>query len=238
MRIIWCFLLALVAAPAWAEWVKLGENDEMILYIDPGSIRKNGNLRKVWDIKDLKQRDEGGEMSTRTRNEYDCKEERRRTLSFSAHSEPMAGGETLSSKNYSDGEWRAIPPGSVSARILKIVCASVAAPDLAKWVKVDMTEDGSATVFIDPASIRKNGNLRKVRVIQDLKHRDEDGVMSRRTRDEYDCKEERYRTLSLSSHSDPMAGAVTLSLDDDPGTWQAIPLGSIGEAILKRVCAK
>lgn len=238
MRIILCFLLALVAAPVWAEWVKVAvtEDGSVAYYIDPASLRKEGNFRKVWQIADLKQR-EDGEMSTRSRDEYDCKEERRRILSLSSYSEPMAGGETLWSK---DGvrEWRAIPPGSVSAGILKIVCASVAAPDLAKWVKVDTAANGSFSYYIDPASIRKEGNFRKVWVIQDLKQRHEEGEMSRRSRDEYDCKEERRRILASSAHSDPMAGGLTLLSNDDPDTWSAIPPGSMGETMLKRVCAK
>lgn len=236
MRTILCFLLALVATPAWAEWVKVSVSDTSIFYIDPASIRKDGNLRKVWRITDLKQRHKDGEMSIRGLDEYDCKEERLRFLALSSHSETMAGGETLWSKNYSDGEWQAIPPGSTVARVLKIVCASVAAPDLAKWVKV--AESDKSIRYIDPASIRKDGNLRKVWVIHDPKQRNEDGVMSRRGLEEYDCKEERRRTLSLSTHSDPMAGGLTLWSNDDPGTWSATQPGSISESVLKIVCAK
>lgn len=238
MRIILCFILSLVAAPAWAEWVKVSASDTSSFYIDPASIRKAGNLRKVWQIADLEQRDTvDGEMSRRTRAEYDCKEERFRSLAFSYHSEPMAGGETLRSKD-GVGTWSAIPPGSVAANILKIVCAPVAAPGLVKWVKVDETVDGSAVFYIDPASVRKDGNLRKVREIQGLNQRDEGGGMSRQILSEYDCKEERTRILAASSHSGPMAGGVRLWLSDDLGTWDAIPPGSINEIILKRVCAK
>lgn len=122
MRIILCFLLALVAAPAWAEWVQVVANDRTIFYIDPASIRKDGNLRKVWGIADLKQRDKDGTMSRRSRSEYDCKEERRRTLALSTHSEPMAGGLTLMSFEQAS-EWSAIPPDTVAETILKRVCA-------------------------------------------------------------------------------------------------------------------
>lgn len=238
MRIILCFFLYLVAAPAWAEWVKVAASDTSTFYIDPASIRKNGNLRKVWGITDLKQRDSvDGEMSRRSRGEYDCKEERYRILAFSFHSEPMARGETLRSKD-DVGTWHAIPPDSVSADILKIVCAPVAAPDLAKWVEVDVAEDGSIASYIDPSSIRKDGNLRKAMAIQDLKQRFEDREMSRRVLYEYDCEEERSRILSFSLHSDPMAGGVTLSSDDSGGEWTDIAPDTIAATFLKRVCAK
>lgn len=125
MRIILCFLLTLVAAPAWAEWVKVGvANDgRFTFYIDPDSIRKDGNLRKVWEIQDRRQRDKDGVMSWRARSEYDCKEEQTRILALSKHSEPMAGGETLWSRHGDAGEWSDIPPGSIVESALKRVCA-------------------------------------------------------------------------------------------------------------------
>ena len=122
MRIILCFLLALVAAPAWAEWVKVAATDTSTFYIDPASIRKDGNLRKVWQINDLNQRHKDGEMSRRVRMEFDCKQERSRSIAISTHSDPMAGGVTLSSGDGS-GEWSAIPPDSISGTVLKRVCA-------------------------------------------------------------------------------------------------------------------
>lgn len=237
MRIVLCFLLALVAAPAWAEWVKVAAIDKAHFYIDPASIRKDGNLRKVWMILDLKQRDKSGVMSLRTRYEYDCKEERERIIAASTHSGPMAGGETLMSDDGAS-EWKAIPPSSITSRILKIVCTPVAAPYLAEWVKVAEAGDESVTFYIDPASLRKEGNLRKVWLIYDLKQRDKGGVMSRLLRNEYDCKEERHRMLAASSHSGPMAGGLTLGSFSGSDEWSANPPGSIGATVLNRVCAK
>ena len=65
MRIILC-LLALLAAPARAEWVAVSESNDLVAYIEPATIRKNGNFRKVWQVQDLKQRDEHGAMSRRS----------------------------------------------------------------------------------------------------------------------------------------------------------------------------
>ena len=62
--------------------------------------------------------------------------------------------------------------------------------------------------------------------------------MSRRILVEYDCKEERYRVLSISGHSGPMAGGETLGSDSSRGNWNYIAPGTIGETVLKFVCAK
>ena len=118
------FLLALllVTGSAWAEWVRVVATDMANHYIDPATIRKDGNLRKVWEINDLKQRGQGGELSRRMRMEYDCKQERLRFLLISAHSEAMAFGTNLRQEG-EDLTWTDIPPGTILERILKIVCA-------------------------------------------------------------------------------------------------------------------
>jgi hypothetical protein len=119
-------LLLLVTCSVCAEWVKVGSIVEPLgatNYIDPVTIRKDGNLRKVWEMQDLKQRDKDGVMSRRARTEFDCKNERYRILSIDAHSAPMARGETLYLDNET-GAWFEIPPQSASQIVLKIVCAN------------------------------------------------------------------------------------------------------------------
>ena len=112
----------LVTGSAWAEWVLISGNDTLDQYIDPATIRKDGNLVRVWEINDLKQRHKDGELSRRFRSEYDCKQELRKTLSISEHSGPMASGTTLTS-GIPNSPWRDIPPGSIVEAVLKIVCA-------------------------------------------------------------------------------------------------------------------
>ena len=112
----------LVTGSAWAEWVLISGDDTVDHYIDPATIRKDGNLVRVWEINDLKQRHKDGELSRRFRSEYDCKQERSKTLSISEHSGPMASGTTLIS-GIPNSSWRDIPPGSIGEAVLKIVCA-------------------------------------------------------------------------------------------------------------------
>lgn len=121
-KIALALVLAAVSGVAMAEWVEVGESDSLSLYIDPATIRKDGNLRRVWVIHDLKQRDKDGVMSLRGLLEYDCKEARSRDLSSSTHSGPMAGGKMLDSYS-SRGNWNYIPPGTTGEAVLKFVCA-------------------------------------------------------------------------------------------------------------------
>lgn len=114
--------LLLATSSAWAGWVLVAQNDDIDFYIDPKTIRKDGNFVRVWEIQDLKQRAKDGELSRRMRLEYDCKQERQRALSYSTHSEPMARGKTILSFT-PPSEWVEIPPNTSVEFSLKIVCA-------------------------------------------------------------------------------------------------------------------
>jgi hypothetical protein len=122
-KLLLAFLL-LVTGLAWAERVEVASDvSGYTYYIDPATIRKDGNLRKVWEFHEREQPKQDGEMSRRVRNEYDCKNERRNLLFASTHSAPMAAGETLFRYDGSTQEWGQIPPETVAEEILKLVCA-------------------------------------------------------------------------------------------------------------------
>ncbi len=123
-KIIIACLLATSGASAIAEWTKVSELDDITFYIDYKTIRNAGSLRKVWAVHDLKQRSPEGVMSRRLQSEYDCKAENTRTLALSTHTGPMATGETLFTGGADPNGWRAIPPGTTTERILKIVCGN------------------------------------------------------------------------------------------------------------------
>lgn len=116
-------VMATSAASAFAEWTFVSESEKTNFYIDKGSIRKNGGQRTVWQISDQKQRNNDGEMSTRTKMEYDCKRERVRTLSLSTHSESMAEGKVLLSLEADPKGWKSIPPETIYETIFQMVCA-------------------------------------------------------------------------------------------------------------------
>lgn len=118
-------LLLLVTGPAWAEWVRVSEADTAYVYINPETIREDGNLVKVWEVHDYKQRHKDDVLSRRFRVEYGCKEERFRFLSVSKNSGPMASGITLFTHDVpgNPDTWRQISPGTMSDRVLNIVCA-------------------------------------------------------------------------------------------------------------------
>jgi hypothetical protein len=115
--------LAILITPAQAQWEKISENNDLINYIDKSTIKKDGNLRKIWRLTDLKKREITGEMSIRMMVEHDCKEDLFRYLFVSNHSDPMAGGRIINQVRKDEKEWSQVPPETLSATIHKIVCA-------------------------------------------------------------------------------------------------------------------
>jgi hypothetical protein len=122
MKKLFLVCLMMLTGSAWAEWVMYEETDTATHYFDPATIRKDGNMRRVWALQDLRKRNKDGEMSRRMRSEYDCKLERYRYLAISEHSKPMAGG-TVLVQGGEDNYWVAIAPSTVDETIFNIVCA-------------------------------------------------------------------------------------------------------------------
>jgi len=122
MKKLFLVCLMMLAGSAWAEWVFYSETDSANFYYDPATIRKEGKMRRVWELRNSSQRDKNGAMSTRMLLEYDCKQERFRYLGISSHSEPMAGGKVLKTEG-EDNNWMDIPPDIVAQTELRILCA-------------------------------------------------------------------------------------------------------------------
>ena len=43
-------LLAIAASNAAAAWVEVSNNEDMTSYIDPATLRRSGNIVKVWEL--------------------------------------------------------------------------------------------------------------------------------------------------------------------------------------------
>ena len=116
-------LVMLFASPAWAGWVYLSKDVKgNVFYLDFETLRKDGNLRRIWQMVELADGDKLKWVSTRYRNEYDCKNETRRMLSFASFSQKNLSGETLF-ENTKPTDAEDIAPGSIDWTTLKLVCS-------------------------------------------------------------------------------------------------------------------
>ena len=126
LKLLALAVACLVSHNAAAEWVKVGGNERLTFYVDPSTIRKAGNMVKMWSLSDYITANVTAfgkpHLSEMLQLEYDCKEEQSRVLALTFHSENMAKGE-ITYKESSPRTWEPVPPGSGVATMWKIACA-------------------------------------------------------------------------------------------------------------------
>lgn len=121
---------------------------------------------------------------------------------------------------------------------LSLLLMLAMAPASAGWELTSMTTAGDS-IYLDPTTIRRNGTIRRVWALTNLKQRDpQDGEMSRRSLVEYDCKEERTRTIQQTLHAEQNALGNVIRTSNLPGAWEFIAPGTIGDTALKFVCSR
>jgi hypothetical protein len=128
-RNIWSLitLLVLSSGPAYAEWVKVATSQSQGGYtghIDPDTIRRNGDLVKMWQLYDFKTIQTFGSLpylSAKIRSEYDCAEERWRLLALTNFSGNMGTGNMVSSNSH-EGEWVPVQPAGISQIMWNFAC--------------------------------------------------------------------------------------------------------------------
>ena len=122
-------LLFLSTVPAYAEWVAV-ERDYFspglsTIYIDPDTIRREGNLVMVWQLVDFKTMQGGRSptrfLSTRTHKQFDCAEKRYRLLAFTEFTDGMGTG--MPDDGYVDkGHWLPVEPESINQALWEMAC--------------------------------------------------------------------------------------------------------------------
>ena len=115
-------LLAATSTGAWAEWVFISESiGDDKSYVDPRSVKKDGNLRRAWVVTDYKGKRMNGVRSFRGLTEVDCKGKRLRILSYTSHSGPMATGELIGNGK-PPPQWVKVTSGTLGSNLFKYVC--------------------------------------------------------------------------------------------------------------------
>jgi len=121
-----------------------------------------------------------------------------------------------------------------------LLLVAISTNAVAEWVKFSETEQGT-TVYVDPNTIRRSGKKVKMWNMLDFKKTQvvaEVPFRSTKALHEYDCKEERFRMMSLSVHSNNLGLGNTVHSDSDPKQWTPISPTSLESSLLEYVCKK
>lgn len=139
LRLVYCSsiwslitIVPLCVEPLWvyAEWVNVGGKVEKGLtvysaYVNTDSIHRKGNVVTLWALFDYRtiQSIVGGPwLSSKTRRQYDCVEERVQLLGYMTFTGNMGSGEAVYS-NSEQSRWEPIAPDSIDRKLWDIVCS-------------------------------------------------------------------------------------------------------------------
>ena len=116
-------LLLLFATPSFADWDFVGTagDGSVDSYIDLDQIRKEGEFIHYWNLMDLKQPDEDGDLSFVTFILGDCKSFRLMYSLAYYYRKNMGGGE-LSGIMHEPTEWQSVETGTLDGFALKKAC--------------------------------------------------------------------------------------------------------------------
>lgn len=116
--------------PLYAEWVNIDgkvENGRIIytVYLDTDSIRRTGNIVTLWALYDyiaIQSIVGGPWLSSKTRRQYECVEERVRLLGYMTFTGNMGSGEAVYSNSDQSG-WESLTPGSIDRKLWEFACS-------------------------------------------------------------------------------------------------------------------
>ena len=119
------FLLLMVSTNVFAEWTEVGSNDEMNVYNDFSSIKKQVNKTKMWsmfDFNTVKTIENDSFLSQVFHYEYDCINETIKQLDFIWYSGNMKSGDVVYSQRNMNIEPISVTPESINEHLFKIAC--------------------------------------------------------------------------------------------------------------------
>ena len=135
------FAISFAHASAWAEWLKVYEDDSLAYYADPSTIRRADNIVLLLDLTDYPRpktiRGLMPYLSMLTQSQFDCQGLRSRWLFASFHVGNMGSGTLvqIASNEPAEDQWQPVVPGSLGEVRMRFACLywrSAYPPDTAR----------------------------------------------------------------------------------------------------------
>jgi hypothetical protein len=117
------------------------------------------------------------------------------------------------------------------------------APAYGEWVQVSVNVEAGETVYVDPDTIRRKGDIAEMSVLYDNKTAQSavgHAYLSKKVQNEYNCKEAMKRMLSVTEFSGHMGSGNVVYMSSplfSPATWMPTRMG-LGETLSKLACGK
>ena len=117
------FFIALIPAVAMAQsqWTPLVKTERTTVFIDTGTLKKDGQRRQIWILQNRPGATDGI-LSFKGLQEYDCKEAKARSVVLMGHAAAMGNGPSVFDLQNDPRGWYPVPTGSADEKIIQFVC--------------------------------------------------------------------------------------------------------------------
>jgi hypothetical protein len=111
----------------------------------------------------------------------------------------------------------------------------------AEWMSIGESSDSGTTVYADPATMRREGDLVKMLVLFDFKTKQtkaDVSYLSAKAQMEYDCAEQRFAGHTVMYFSGNMGNGQLLDRSSGKGKRLRVSPGSLDHDLWKLACGK
>jgi len=116
--------------------------------------------------------------------------------------------------------------------------ASCKPAPVSEWVVFEAAPD--ATIYVDPSTIRREGDRAEMWVLIDYASPQPDKtgkqVMSDKLQYQYDCSGKQLSIVATSAHTGSMASGEIVNVNPDPPQLTPIPAGTTAEKMWQHAC--
>ena len=122
-EILYTIILFSISFPCYSKWEKVREDEIFTEYLELDSVRKINDIIFIWSLKDYKEPQKNGNLSTKYYSMYDCNKMKYKVLSIIEYKTNMGRGRNFRyakniSNESSDTNW--IYPSIDSKDFVKI----------------------------------------------------------------------------------------------------------------------
>ena len=125
-----------------------------------------------------------------------------------------------------------------TAAIIGVMLAAAAPAPAPKWVMFETLPDG--IIYIDPASVRRQGSLADMWVLIDYKVAQPDKVgktvKSDKLHYRYDCKGKQFTLLATAAHAGAMGTGEIVDANPDLPPMSPVPPDTTADRMWQRAC--
>jgi hypothetical protein len=115
------------------------------------------------------------------------------------------------------------------------------APAYAEWLWASANDIQGLTIYVDPDSIRRKGDLVTLWQLYDYKAVQTvagNSFLSSKAQRQFDCGNQRTKLLAFTHFTGNMGNGNRVMTDSDEAEWKSVTPGSVGHVLWRFACSK